>query len=60
MTDIHDKLTWILGDFKDGSINYAEAIEKIEEIYVRAVGGVPFSVLRDIEKRGKMLYHLLH
>lgn len=38
MTPLQEELTWILGDFKKGNKNYAEAVADIEQLIARLVG----------------------
>ena len=42
MDKITEDLTWILGDFKVGRIDFGQTILKINAIYARAIGAIPY------------------
>lgn len=38
MSGIEDRLSWILVEFKEGKLNYPQAVLEIEEAIVKALG----------------------
>ncbi len=56
MTKFEDELTFILGDFKQGRINYADTVLKIERLIENLLGFSAASNERfkEMEKRLKL------
>lgn len=42
---IQQEIIYVLGDFKNGTKDFHEAEQAINDIYIRALGGVPTSEL---------------
>jgi hypothetical protein len=46
-----EEITWILTEFKGGSINFSEAIYKIEVLYARRLGLChPLDVQKELDR----------
>ena len=43
-----ESLIWALTDWKAGRINLSETLDKIDAVYVRAIGGVPVAEVKKL------------
>lgn len=48
MDRITEDLIWLLGDFKNGRLDYRQTVLKINEIYARAIGAIPMSEIKNL------------